>query len=199
MPRGANLDTSHVEAEVTRLLREVRAGNRPAEEELIQLVYAELRRIAQKHLDRERGSHTLQPTALVNEAYLRVFGNQSPEFADRTHFLALMSVVMRRVLVDHARARSAARRGGSEPDFPLDERIDVPSGDDGRENVLVLDLDRALDTLAQDKPLIGKAVEMRFFGGMTAEEIATALDRSVHMVRKDLRYAQAWLRREMAR
>lgn len=172
----------------------MRLGDSQAREQILELLYEELRRIARLHLRAERPSHTLQPTALVNEAYVRVFGGAHPQVTDRTHFLAMMSVVMRRVLVDHARARNAARRGGEQTRVTLDASFEA-----GQQSTLeLLELDAALTMLQKEKPKVAQCVEMHYFGGMTAEEIAEALPRSVHMVRQDLRFAQAWLRRYLA-
>jgi RNA polymerase sigma factor (TIGR02999 family) len=183
-------------AAITELLRRIRQGDGAASEELIPLVYGELHRIARKHLRKERPGHTLQPTALVNEAYLRIFQAAQPLFADRAHFMALASRVMRRILVDYARRRAAAQRGGSETlvDISL---ADVPS-DTGALALDLLDLDHAIEELAREHPQVAAAVEMRYFGGMTADETAAATGRSVHVVQHDLRFAHAWLRRRLA-
>jgi RNA polymerase sigma factor (TIGR02999 family) len=184
--------------QITELLRRVRAGDESASNELIPLVYGELHRIAKNHLRNERPGHTLQPTALVNEAYLRIFRSSSPEFVDRAHFMALASRVMRRVLVDYARRRAAGHRdtsAGSDPEAVWETiSIDavLPALD-------LLDLDLAIQELARDNPEIAAAVEMRYFGGMTAEETAEASGRTIHVVQHDLRFAHAWLRRRLAR
>jgi RNA polymerase sigma factor (TIGR02999 family) len=183
--------------EVTRLLQRVREGEPGALDELMPLVYGELRRIARAFMRRQQPGHTLQPTALVNEAFIKLFQDVNPHFADRAHFLALMSRVMRQVLVDHARAHGAAKRG-ADARVPWDTNIEVTSGR-GSEQVKLLDLHRALDALAQENASLAQVVEMHYFGGMTAEEAAAVIDRSVHAVRHDLRVARAWLRRELAR
>lgn len=177
------------EPRITELLRRVREGDEAASNELMPLVYGELHRIAKRHLRGERQGHTLQPTALVNEAYLRMFKNKAPEFADRAHFLALASRVMRRVLVDYARRRAAA----NEDCATLMEL----GGARSRSHDL-LDLDLAIEELARDNPDVAEAVAMRYFGGMTAEETAAAVGRTAHVVRHDLRYGHAWLRRRLA-
>jgi RNA polymerase sigma factor (TIGR02999 family) len=161
------------------------------------LVYGELRRIAQSFMRRQRPGHTLQPTALVNEAFLKLFGDAQPEVADRAHFLALMSRVMRQVLVDHARSAAADKRGGGEARVPWDANIEVPS-DHGSEQLKLLDLHRVLEALEREHPELAEVVEMHYFGGLTAEEAALAVRRSVHIVRHDLRFARAWLRRALA-
>jgi RNA polymerase sigma factor (TIGR02999 family) len=184
-------------SDVTRLLHRVRDGDRSALDELMPLVYGELRRIAQSFMRRQRPGHTLQPTALVNEAFLKLFGSAQPEVADRAHFLALMSRVMRQVLVDHARSAAADKRGGGEARVPWDANIEVPT-DRGREQLKLLDLHRALEALEREHPELAEVVEMHYFGGLTAEEAAVAVRRSVHIVRHDLRFARAWLRRTLA-
>ena len=184
--------------QVTRLLHRVREGDRAALDELMPLVYGELRRIARSFMQRQRPGHTLQPTALVNEAFIKLFQDAEPHLADRAHFLALMSRVMRQVLVDHARSHDAAKRGGGEAALRWDSNIEVAT-DRGGEHIQLLDLDRALEALKRENASLGQIVELHYFGGMTAEEAAIALARSVHTVRHDLRLARAWLRRELAR
>ena len=146
---------------------------------------------------RQRPGHTLQPTALVNEAFVKLFDNAPPEVADRTHFLALMSRVMRQVLVDHARSAVAGKRGGGDARVPWDTNIEVRS-DEGPEQLKLLDLHRALEALESESPALAEVVELHYFGGMTAEEAAVAVGRSVHVVRHELRFARAWLRRALA-
>jgi RNA polymerase sigma factor (TIGR02999 family) len=184
--------------QVTRLLQRVREGDRGALDELMPLVYGELRRIARSFMRRQRPGHTLQPTALVNEAFIKLFQDAELHLADRAHFLALMSRVMRQVLVDHARSHGAAKRGGGEAALPWDSNIEVAT-DRGGEHSKLLDLHRALEALTRENASLGQIVEMHYFGGMTAEEAAVVLGRSVHIVRHDLRLARAWLRRELAR
>jgi len=178
---------------ITKLLQQMRAGSESARSELMDVVYHTLHRIAQSHLRKERPNHTLQPTALVNEAYMRLFGHAEIEFVDRAHFFAVVSRAMRRILVDHARARSRARRSGGR--VQLDTSIEFETG---AEPMQLLDLDLALDALAKERNSLAELIEMRYFGGMTAEETAEVLGRSVHIVRHELRLAHAWLRRELA-
>jgi RNA polymerase sigma factor (TIGR02999 family) len=185
-------------SEVTQLLQRARAGDRGALDELFPLVYGELRRIARSFMRRQAPGHTLQPTALVNEAFIKLFQGVEPQLVDRAHFLALMSRVMRQILVDHARAHGAAKRGGRELSVPWDTNIEVPA-ERGGEQVNLLDLHRALGALAREDASLAQVVEMHYFGGMTAEEVAVVNGRSVHVVRHDLRLARAWLRRELAR
>jgi RNA polymerase sigma factor (TIGR02999 family) len=184
--------------QVTRLLKRVREGDRGALDELMPLVYGELRRIARSFMKRQRPGHTLQPTALVNEAFIKLFQDAEPRLVDRAHFLALMSRVMRQILVDHARSHGAAKRGGGQASVPWDTNIEVTAGG-GSEHMKLLDLHRALEALTHENASLGRVVEMHYFGGMTAEEASVVLARSVHAVRHDLRLARAWLRRELAR
>jgi RNA polymerase sigma factor (TIGR02999 family) len=176
---------------VTLLLGRVREGDREALEQLLPLVYGELHRLARSALRRDRGRHTLQPTALLNEAFLRLFGRQLPEFSDRAHFLGVAARVMRQVLVDHARAQGALKRGPAlQVELPENLASSAPAGS-------LLELDQALERLGQEDARLVMLIEMRFFAGMTAEETAEATAESVHVVRHDLRYAQARLRRLM--
>ena len=180
---------------ITELLRQMRGGDESARSELISVVYRTLHRIAESQLRRERPDHTLQPTALVNEAYMKLFGHSEIEFADRAHFFALVSRSMRRILVDHARARASAHR--NEEQALSDTFLEFEAGAEPQPMKL-LDLDLAMDALARERSSLAELIEMRYFGGMTAEETAAVVGRSVHTVRHDLRLAHAWLRRELA-
>ncbi|HJT90084.1 MAG TPA: ECF-type sigma factor [Bryobacteraceae bacterium] len=187
-------------ADVPQLLEKLRAGEESALSALVAVLYDELRRIAARQLRAERPSHTLQPTALVHEAYLKLMGEAPLRFADRSHFLAVTSRVMRQVLVDYARARAAAKRGGDGRGvLPLaDWTVSLePARKSAMEPLELLDLDRAIEALAREDHTLAQLIEMRYFGGMTAEETAEALGQSVHVVRHDLRLAQAWLRRKI--
>jgi RNA polymerase sigma-70 factor (ECF subfamily) len=184
-----------VDTQITELLRRVREGDADASNELMPLVYSELRTIAGKYLRKERKDHTLQATALVNEVYLRMFGSAAPNAADKAHFLAIASQMMRRILVDYARTRGSAKRGG---DLHRVEADGLELGTDQRDFLPLLELDRAIDALAAENPVLARAIEMRYFGGLTAEEAAEVTGRSVHSVRHDLRFAQAWLRRALS-
>jgi RNA polymerase sigma-70 factor (ECF subfamily) len=184
-----------VDTQIAELLRRVREGDSDASHELMPLVYSELRRIAGKYLGRERKDHTLQPTALVNEVYLRMFGDAPPNVNDRAHFLAIASQMMRRILVDYARTRGSGKRGG---DLHRVENVNLKLEVHDRDVLPVIALDRAIDALAQENPVFAQAIELRYFGGLTAEEAAEVTGRSVHSVRHDLRFAQAWLRRALA-
>ena len=184
-------------AQITELLRRVSSGDSSASHELMPLVYAELHRIAQRHFRKERRGHTLQPTALVNEACLRIFGQSDAEFADRAHFMAFASQIMRRILVDHARTRAAEKRGGDALQIAAESGLEVAI--EGADDLVeLLDLDRAIEALARENPEPARVIEMRYFGGMTAEETSQAVGRSVHIVRHELRFAHAWLRRRLA-
>ncbi len=173
---------------VPQLLDRLRAGDESALNELVTLLYDELHRIAARQLRAERPSHTLQATGLVHEAYLKLAGETPRGFADRVHFLAVASRVMRQVLVDYARARATKKRDAN--------AIFVLAA--GAEQTRLLDLDSALQDLDREDQSLARLIEMRYFGGMTAEETAEALGQSVHIVRHDLRLAQAWLRRKLS-
>jgi RNA polymerase sigma factor (TIGR02999 family) len=168
----------------------------------VDALYADLHRIAARHMRSERPDHTLQTTALLHEAYLKLSDDGQRRFSNRTHFLAVASRVMRQVLVDHARARTRKKRGGSnihvvQLDAPA-EKLQVASSE-GKELHAVLKLDHALNVLAQEDESLAQLIQMRYFGGMTAEETAEVLNCSVHVVRHNLRLAQAWLRHELNR
>ena len=176
-------------AQVTDLLHAWGAGDEAALHQLVPLVEAELRRLAGAYMARERPGHTLQPTALVNEAFLRLVDAQGVPWQGRAHFVGIAARVMRRVLVDHARARGYEKRGGGAQAVPLEATILVSRAPD----VALLDLDRALDGLAEVDDRKAKVVEMRFFGGMTVEETADALGVSIDTIKRDWRLAKLWL------
>jgi RNA polymerase sigma factor (TIGR02999 family) len=188
-----------VNAGVPQLLERLRCGDESVLNELTASLYNELRRVAARHLRRERPDHTLQTTALVHEAYLKLCGNPHQQFADRIHFLAVASRVMRQVLVDYARTRARAKRGDGA--HRRQEGIDMASLalEAGASKAELLDLDLALEALSHDDESLARIIEMKYFGGMTAEETAEALGRSVHVVRHDLRFAEACLRRILSR
>src|SRR5947208_16494879 len=179
---------------VTQLLREVKSGDQEAMNRVFPIVYPELRRLADMCLRRERSDHTLQRTALVHEAYLRLAGGNQPHYDDRGHFLRIAGRVMRQILVDHARKHNAGKRDGGVK-LSLDETLDIPTSRDRQ----MMDLDDALAELERRDELKAKLIEMRFFGGLTAEESSTALGMPVADVRRQLRLAQAWIEREMRR
>jgi RNA polymerase sigma-70 factor (ECF subfamily) len=184
-----------VASSVPELLERLRGGDQSALNELVSTLYGELRRIAARHLRGERPDHTLQTTALVHEAYLKLFGSSERQFAGRVHFLAVASRVMRQVLVDYARARAAQKRGGDNAAWTGSLEVEAESG---VELLELIELDGALQALAAEDETLARLVEMRYFGGMTAEESAEAFGLSVHVVRHDLRLAQAWLRRKLS-
>jgi RNA polymerase sigma factor (TIGR02999 family) len=178
---------------VTNLLHAWSAGNPDAQEELLPLVYKELRQRAAGHLRRDRRDHTLQPTALVHEAYLRLVDQREVDWQSRTHFFALASRMMRRILVDHARARAAAKRPNGTLRVTLDD--DVASVEPRQCDLLVLD--QALSELADLDHRQERIVELCYFGGLTEVEIADALSVSRSTVARELRSAKAWLYRRM--
>jgi RNA polymerase sigma factor (TIGR02999 family) len=180
-------------AEVTALLKAWSAGDRAALERLLPLIERELRRIARAQLARERSGHTLQPTALVNEAFLRLVEQRQVSFEGRGRFFALAATVMRHVLVDHARARGRDKRGGGRAPVSLDGLPDIPAG----QTVELLDLDRALSKLAALDERKARVVELRFFGGLEVPQTAAALGVSENTVIRDWAFAKAWLRREL--
>lgn len=175
--------------EVTGLLRAWRDGDRGALDRLMPRVYDELRRVAGRYLRHERPDHTLQPTALVHEAYLRLIGAERPQWRDRLHFYAVAAQVMRRVLVDHARAHRADKRGGGARPVPLDEGIDA-----GVERTAdLVALDEALAALAAIDARKARIVELHHFAGLTVAETAEVLDLSVSTIVLEARLARAWL------
>ncbi len=182
---------------VGELFGRLRIGDRSALDELTPALYDELHRIAARHLRGERANHTLQPTALVHEAYLKLLDFRERKFTDEGHFLAIASRVMRQVLVDYARARAAQKRSGGGHPHPLNTASLEVESERGIELVELIELDDALKDLAAEDESLARLVEMRYFGGMTAEETAEALGLSVHVVRHDLRFAQSWLRRRL--
>ena len=175
--------------QITALLALVRGGDQQAAIQLLELVYPELRRLAQHYMDRERPGHTLQATALVHEAYLRIFGSEPIEWQDRAHFFAVAAKQMRQILVDHARAREAERRGGGRVRVSLDAVTEVSLGPDY--DVIALD-----ETLARLEALdvrASRVIELRFFGGLTEAEAAEVLGISPATLKRDWEFARAWL------
>jgi RNA polymerase sigma factor (TIGR02999 family) len=181
--------------DLTGLLLEWRAGDGDALAKLAPLVYDELRRTAHRYMQRERQGHTLQTTALVNEAYVRLVAEQRIDWESRSHFFAVMARVMRHVLTDHARRRRYAKRGGAIVQVSLAES-DLMSQERASELVA---LDEALSELASVDPRKGQVVELRYFGGLSLEETAEVLGISMMTVRRDWRAAKAWLFRELNR
>ena len=182
------VSTTH---DVSRLLAEWASGNAQALDDLAPLVYRELRQLAASCLRRERRSHTLQPTALVHEAYLRLVHEKRPNLHTRAHFFGVAAHLMRQILVDHARRRHAGKRGA--PNVPLEEALS--SYQERSRDLIALDL--GLNLLEELDPRKAKAIELRYFGGLSMEEIARSLQVSAVTVRRDLRMAEAWLYREM--
>ena len=178
--------------EVTRLLDRLSRGNPEAMTELMPLLYSELHKLALHHLSRERVDHTLQPTALVHEAYLRLVGQQRVRWQNRAHFFGVASQLMRRILIDYARSRHAKKRGGLSCKISLD---DVVVSDERA--IELIALDESLSTLAAIDPQQSRIVELRFFGGLTVEQTAEFLRISPATVKRDWNVAKAWLYREI--
>jgi RNA polymerase sigma factor (TIGR02999 family) len=179
-------------SEVTLLLRQARAGDKDALDTLLPLIYEELRAIAHDRMRAERSGHTLNTTALVHEAYLRLIEIKLVEWRDRAHFMAVASRVMRRVLVDYARKRASLRRGGGWT------RVELDSADAlADEGAAILELDEALERLEALSERQSKLLEQRYFGGLKLEECAEALGVSLATVKRELRLARAWLAREL--
>jgi RNA polymerase sigma-70 factor (ECF subfamily) len=181
------------EQPVTALLKRLSDGDRTALDDLIPIVYRELHNIAQGYLWRELPGHTLQPTSLIHEAYLRLVRQPHPSYMSRAHFYGVAARIMRQILVDHARSRQAAKRGGGEK-ITLTDAVDPGFG----RALEVVALDRALHRLAEIDERKAQLVEMRFFGGMTAEEIGESVGLGPQTIRRELRLAQAWLHREVS-
>jgi RNA polymerase sigma-70 factor (ECF subfamily) len=178
---------------LTRLLTDWRSGDRAALDEIIARVYPDLRRLAAHYMREERAGHTLQPTALVNELYLRLFAGEAVEWQNRAHFFAVAAQQLRRLLMDHARALHAERRGGNQIKLSLD---DVEGWVGNREEHLI-ELDRALDKLERLEPRCARVIELRFFAGLTETEAAEVLGISVATLKRDWTFARAWLIREL--
>jgi RNA polymerase sigma factor (TIGR02999 family) len=199
------------EGRVTQLLNDWSGGRQAALGELMPLVYDELRQLAQRHLRRERAEHTLQRTALVNEAFLRLVKQQDVEWQSRSHFLALASQLMRRILVDHARGQHASKRGSGIKPISMDSTVAVFAEDGAADNPRIGDalavaiepavdlsaIDAALTRLEAFDPRQSKIVELRFFGGLTIEDSADVLGISAATVKREWTLARAWLRSEL--
>ncbi|TAM84543.1 MAG: sigma-70 family RNA polymerase sigma factor [Acidobacteria bacterium] len=181
--------------EVTLLLRAWGDGSKKALDRLAPLVYHELHQIAGRLMASERPNHTLQATALVNEAYLRLVDARQVSWQDRAHFFAICARAMRQILVDHARSRSSAKRGGGEVAIELDEGLAAAASQEAS----LLELDEALKRLEALDPRKSQVVEMRYFGGLSIEETAEGLKVSAETVRRDWKMARAWLHRELSR
>jgi RNA polymerase sigma-70 factor, ECF subfamily len=183
-----------VSRDVTGLLHAWADGDDRAMDQLAPLVEAELRRLARGLMRRERHGHTLQPTALVNEAFVRLMDARHVRCTDRAHFVGLASRLMRRVLVDHARARAYHKRGGDAERVALTEDVAIAPDD---HSVNVIAVDRALEALAAVDPRQARVVELRFFGGLSVDETADVLHMSADTIKRDWRLAKAWLAREL--
>lgn len=184
--------------DVTRLLQAWGEGAPQASEELLPLIYDHLRRIARDYMRRERADHTLQPTALVHEAYLRLAGGEAIPWQGRAHFYNLASRAMRRILVNHAIARQRVKRGGPQQRISLTQAEGLLPVDKAAEEVDIIALDAALGSLTEDFPRQSRVVEMRFFGGMDTPDIAEILQVSEKTVLRDWQFARLWLRRRLA-
>jgi len=181
-------------SEVTQLLLAWSDGDNSALEKLIPLVYDELRRLARRYMVRERSGHTLQTTALVNEAYLRMVDLKEVQWQNRAHFFAVSAQLMRHILVDFARSRGYKKRGGGTVQIPIDDALDVST----HEPSDLIALDDALNSLAEIDARKSKVVEMRFFGGLSVEETAHVLKISPETVMRDWKMAKVWLLREIS-
>jgi len=180
-------------ADITQLLAEWSDGNQSALDQLYPLVYDELHRLARRYMSRERKGHTLQTTALINEAYVRLVDQRNVHWANRSHFFAISAQIMRRILIDHARRHAYAKRGGGAQQISLDEAAVVV----GHASEL-LRLDEALQSLAEMDPRRSQVVELRYFGGLSNEEIAGVLKVSANTVTRDWNMARAWLYQQLA-
>jgi RNA polymerase sigma factor (TIGR02999 family) len=191
-PEEAEMETqTH---DVTQLLIEWREGDEGVVTRLMPLVYEELRRLARSYLQRERSDHTLQATALVHEAYLRMVDDAQTSWKDRAHFYGIAARVMRQILVDHARKHNAAKRGGLEEKLSLDEARDLPT----KSEVDLVALDGALESFAETYPRKSEVVELKFFGGLDAREISEVLQVSEKTVLRDWNFAKLWLCRALS-
>jgi RNA polymerase sigma-70 factor (ECF subfamily) len=181
------------EHEITQLLAQWRDGNQAALDELYPLVYDELHRLARRYMSRERKGHTLQTTALINEAYVRLVDQRNVQWANRSHFFAISAQIMRRILIDHARRQAYAKRGGGARQVSLEETATVVHGDLSE----FLRLDEALKSLAELDPRRSQVVELKYFGGLNNDEIAGVLKISKNTVIRDWNMARAWLYRQL--
>ena len=193
MTERGNAVSSDSPADVTQILIEWSAGDTAAPEKLMPLVYEELRRLARSYLARERADHTLQATALVHEAYLRLTDETRLSWKDRAHFYGIAARLMRRILVDHARAHNAAKRGGLDQKLSLDEARELATKSD----VDLVELNSALENFTHDYPRKGEVVELKFFGGLDAKEISEVLHVSEKTVLRDWNFAKLWLCRAL--
>jgi RNA polymerase sigma-70 factor, ECF subfamily len=179
--------------DITVLLNQLTQGKAQAEEQLLPVIYGELKRLAGAHLRRERNDHTLQASALVNEAFLRLLEHRGCSWQNRNHFFAIASTMMRRVLVDYARKRNRQKRGGPETPREFEEEIFLSE----EKSSEILELDEALERLCQLEPRQMRVVELRFFGGLSVDQAADVLGVSAKTVKRDWNVARAWLHREL--
>jgi RNA polymerase sigma-70 factor, ECF subfamily len=179
---------------VTQMLKEWSAGNTRVLDNLMPLVYEELRRQASRYLRKERADHTLQTTALIHEAYLRLVDQRNVEWQNRAHFFAIASTAMRRILVDYAKTRHREKRGGAAENLPLEEALQISSKE---KSIDLVALDEALTRLAEFDERQARIVELRYFSGLDNDETATVLGVSNATVRRDWNFAKAWLRQEI--
>jgi len=181
---------------VTQMLKEWSGGNMDVLDSLMPLVYEELRRQASRYLRKERAGHTLQTTALIHEAYIKLIDQKSVEWQNRAHFFAIASVAMRRILVDHARERHRSKRGGEAENLPLDEALQISANE---KSVDLIALDEALNRLAKFDSRQARVVELRYFSGLSNDETAEVLGVSNATVRLDWNLAKAWLKQEITK
>ena len=191
LPLSPKMETQRA----TDLLIEYSNGRREAIDDLLPLIYEELKRVAANYLRRERSDHTLQPTALVNEAYMKMVDITQVSWQNKAHFIGVAANQMRRILIDHARQHNAQKRGGEFHILTLNEEIDKA----GEESTELIELDDALNELAKMDPVKAQIVELRYFGGLSVEETADALSVSPKTVMRDWQLAKAWLMRELRR
>ena len=185
--------------DLTRLLSEIREGHQEVEPQLIELVYGEMRRLAARYLRNERPGHPFHPTALVNEAYVRLRQGNAMQCVDRGHFFALAASVMRHLLVDYGKAHRADKRGGGIAPVSMDEALGVPGGENESRMADALHLSDILKKLAEHSKRVSSVVELRFLGGLSVEETAAELNLSTRTVKRDCTFARAWLQRELDR
>jgi len=181
--------------EITLLLQQIGKGNENAPDELLAVVYEELRRLAYGYMQKERSDHTLQPTALVHEAFIQLVGWENVTWQNRAHFFAVAARIMRQVLIEHARQKNSLKRGGGWQKIVLDEAISFPT--QGGKEFDLLEINDAINDLAEFDERQARIVELRFFGGLTYEETAHALDISLKTVQREWTLAKAWLRRRL--
>lgn len=192
--KGTYLTLGWAMNDVTQILNQIQQGNAAAAADLLPLVYSELRRLASRKMNMEKPGQTLQPTALVHEAYIRLVGDDAVKWDSRSHFFAAAAEAMRRILIDNARHRKSLKRGRDMPAREIEEADSIVSFDNLDE---MLDLDAALTKLAIDEPDLAKLVELRYFAGLTVEEAAQALGLSPRTVKRNWAFARAWLGREL--